>query len=162
VEEHAAKAHDVMAIRCRGTDTVLNYVTETYMEIMPVILPYNGRRPLHRNEVVRLLRSHGKEATRQTHAAGRYPGRSVVTEAAPEPPVTIFGDDECDLYGVMPGSTKPGSAGGGGSGVTDGQPVSPGSTAAAAYDSGSWPQPDPLVGGGDGGGNGFWSASGNG
>ncbi len=48
IEEHAAKAHDVMAIRCRGTDTVLNFVADTYSELLPMLLPSNGRRPLHR------------------------------------------------------------------------------------------------------------------
>ena len=48
VEDHAAKAHDVMAIRCRGTDTVLNFVAESYSELLPLLLPEGGRRPLHR------------------------------------------------------------------------------------------------------------------
>jgi hypothetical protein len=85
------------------------------------------------NEVVRLLRSHGKEATRQTHAAGRYPGRPLLSESPPEPPVTIFGDDDCDLYGVMPGTSKPGSTGGAGSaGGAGGGPGAGGNGAAGA------------------------------
>lgn len=48
VEDHAAKAHDVMALRCRGLDTVLNYVAESYAELMPLLVPQQGHRPLHR------------------------------------------------------------------------------------------------------------------
>ncbi|KAG2484298.1 hypothetical protein HYH03_016844 [Edaphochlamys debaryana] len=117
VEEHAAKAHDVMAIRCRGTDTVLNYAPDTYSELLGLLLPAGaaaGQRPLHRNEVVRLLRSHGKEATRAAHlaASGGRPGApgggrgAPLTEPPPEPPVNIFQEDECDLYGMAPGSLK--------------------------------------------------------
>jgi hypothetical protein len=44
----AARAHDVMAIRCRGPDTALNYAPDTYRELLPLLLPLGRRAPLHR------------------------------------------------------------------------------------------------------------------
>ncbi|KAL6761065.1 hypothetical protein V8C86DRAFT_968220 [Haematococcus lacustris] len=33
LEEHAAKAHDLMAIKCRGINTTLNFSPETYSDM---------------------------------------------------------------------------------------------------------------------------------
>ena len=37
LEEHAAKAHDVLALKCRGVKTVLNYEGNIYEPLLPVL-----------------------------------------------------------------------------------------------------------------------------
>ena len=37
LEEHAAKAHDVLALKCRGVKTVLNYEGDIYEPLLPVL-----------------------------------------------------------------------------------------------------------------------------
>ncbi|CAK0780184.1 hypothetical protein CVIRNUC_004961 [Coccomyxa viridis] len=54
IEEHAGKAHDVMALKCRGPGSPLNFGLEEYEELLPM-LP-----TLSKDEVVLLLRRQSK------------------------------------------------------------------------------------------------------
>lgn len=42
------QAHDVMAIKCRGTDTIINFVAETYLDLLPLLISPDGRPVLQR------------------------------------------------------------------------------------------------------------------
>ncbi|KAK9915253.1 hypothetical protein WJX75_006763 [Coccomyxa subellipsoidea] len=77
VEEHAGKAHDVMALKCRGPNSPLNFALEEYDELLPM-LP-----SLSKDEVVLLLRRQSKGFARGTskyrgvvkQRSGKWDGR---------------------------------------------------------------------------------------
>ncbi|EIE26886.1 AP2-domain-containing protein, partial [Coccomyxa subellipsoidea C-169] len=77
VEEHAGKAHDVMALKCRGPNSPLNFAQEEYDELLPM-LP-----SLTKDEVVLLLRRQSKGFAKGTskyrgvvkQRSGKWDGR---------------------------------------------------------------------------------------
>ncbi|KAK9826847.1 hypothetical protein WJX81_007439 [Elliptochloris bilobata] len=78
-EEHAGKAHDVMALKCRGGASPLNFAMGEYAELLPMLAK------LSKEEVVLLLRRQSKGFARDTsraRAAARARPRALAPAAA--------------------------------------------------------------------------------
>ncbi|KAL6761097.1 hypothetical protein V8C86DRAFT_970551 [Haematococcus lacustris] len=80
-EEHAAKVHDLMAIKCRGMHTTLNFVPETYKDLYKLLARVD--QPL----LLQLLRAFSHNNKELLAEAGRQQGSTIQEAAltAPDP-----------------------------------------------------------------------------
>ncbi|KAL6761087.1 hypothetical protein V8C86DRAFT_969944 [Haematococcus lacustris] len=80
-EEHAAKVHDLMAIKLRGMHTPLNFVPETYNDMYELLAQVE--QPL----LLELLRAYNRKNKKLLAEAGRQQGSTIQKAAltAPDP-----------------------------------------------------------------------------
>ncbi|KAJ9520228.1 hypothetical protein QJQ45_030184, partial [Haematococcus lacustris] len=113
--EHAAKAHDLMAIKCRGMHTPLNFVSKTYNDMYELLAQME--QPL----LLKLLRAYACKNKKLLAEAGRQQG-STIQEAALTAPDPAMHPDWSDASSPT-ATTRPRQAG---------QPLAPPSAAARA------------------------------